>query len=79
MGIAIVASLRNQGVQLVHKNNAGLASDRSLKNLPYIFFTLAHVHIQQLGTLHTDEAHFALFGDAFSEERLACSRRPVKE
>jgi hypothetical protein len=79
MGITIVPTLRNKSVQLVHKNNAGLAGNCPLKYLSYIFLAFTNVHVEQLGALYTDEAHFALFSDAFAQKGLACSRWPIEK
>lgn len=77
--VSPVAALGDESVQLVHEDDAGLGSNGSLEHLPHIFLALPHVHVQQFGALDADEAHLALFGNAFSEEGFAGAGRPVEE
>jgi hypothetical protein len=79
VGVSTVAALGDEGVELVHEDDAGAAGPGPLEHCPHVLLALPHVHVEQFRPLHADEAHPALLGHALPQQRLPRARRTVEE
>ena len=67
--------MTSDGVDLIHKNDAGSALLRLLKHVTNAGRTYAYKHLDEVGARNREERHFSLARDRFGEQRLASPRR----